>query len=135
MADKIKAVSAFRPRLPLFRMITLEDMEPVIAEKTTFNQGIVYSILKEFQLELIRKTMDGRSVKLEGLGVFTPAIDLEGNISIRYRMDKKLKLQVGLDNYKGEIKNRDMIGKSIDALIVRWNEENPADPITVTPTP
>lgn len=135
MADKIKAVSAYRPRLPMFRMIKLEDLEPVIAEKTTFNQGIVYSILKEFHLEIIRKTMDGRAVKLEGLGVFKPAIDLEGNITIKYRMDNKLKLQVNIETYKGEIKNRDMIGKSIDELIARWNEENPGDPITVTPTP
>lgn len=133
MAVKLKAIASLRPRLVMGRMITLEDLEPVIAAKTTFNEGIVYSILREFREQVIRYALDGRSVKLEGLGVFTPTIGLNGKISLSHRVDNKLESQLNIKGgYKGEIRNRDMIGKTVEDIIVRWDEENPGDPVIIT---
>jgi len=32
-------------------------------------------------------------------------------------------------DFRGEIGNRDMIGKTADELVARWNEEHPDDPV------
>jgi hypothetical protein len=81
----------------------------------------------------------GRAVKVEGLGIFTPFIDLDGMLSISFRADivprgARSEWDASMTYYlnmpgtfTGTILNREFIGKSSADLIARWNEENPAD--------
>ncbi len=70
----------------------------------------------------------GRSVSLDGLFAYTPSIQLDGSLKVAHRMDKKLATILNAPHaFKGEVKNRDNIGKVPDELVAIWNEENPGD--------
>ena len=69
-----------------------------------------------------------RAVRLEGLGTFTPGIDLEGKISINHRPDVALTNALNTPGFfEGDIIHRDNIGKQMDDLVGLWNEEHPED--------
>jgi hypothetical protein len=72
----------------------------------------------------------GFSVRLAGVGVFSPAVDKDGNFGLNYRADKELIKRLNDSGaFIGRIRNKDMIGKSTDDYIERWNEEHPDDKI------
>jgi hypothetical protein len=87
-----------------------------------------YNVLYELHDCLVFHTQSGYSVRLEGLGTFAPTINRDGGFRLNYRPDKRLVVKLGLD-FRGDIRNKQMIGKSSEEFIVRWNEEHPEDPV------
>ena len=74
--------------------------------------------------------LGGRAVKLEGLGTYTPKVGLDGVFDVAHRLDKALKNRLNAPgDFRGEIGNRDMIGKTADELVARWDEEHPGAPV------
>jgi len=74
--------------------------------------------------------LGGRAVKLEGLGTYSPKVGLDGVFDVAHRLDKALKNRLNAPgDFRGEIGNRDMIGKTADELVARWNEEHSDDPV------
>ena len=74
--------------------------------------------------------LGGLAVKLEELGTYTPKVGLDGVFNVAHWMDTALKNRLNTPGeFRGEIENRDMIGKTVDDLVVRWNEEHPDDPV------
>jgi len=72
----------------------------------------------------------GFSVRLDGVGLFSPSIDKKGTFSINVRSDKKLLLRFNeKGKFYGKLRNKDMIGKTEDDYIQRWNDEHPDDKI------
>jgi hypothetical protein len=64
------------------------------------------------------------------LGTYTPKVGLGGVFDVAHRLDKTLKNRLNTPGaFKGEIENRDMIGKTADELVARWNEEHPDGPV------
>jgi hypothetical protein len=73
-----------------------------------------------------------RAVKVEGLGIWAPAIGLDGKLSIHYRPDPIFGYGLNLPGvFSGKILNRENIGKTPDELITMWNEANPTDFVPV----
>jgi len=55
---------------------------------------------------------------------------LDGVFNVAHWLDTALKNRLNTPGeFRGEIENRDMIGKTVDDLVVRWNEEHPDDPV------
>ena len=70
------------------------------------------------------------AVKVEGLGTFTPSIDLSGQFAIVYRADPALNYGLNMPGtFSGTILNRENIGKSADELVAMWNEAYPEDQV------
>ena len=66
--------------------------------------------------------------------MFSPVIKLDGKIKTSFRLEKGLasELNKAAEGFEGEVINNDMIGKSVDDLVTRWNEEHPEDPVVET---
>jgi len=55
---------------------------------------------------------------------------LDGVFNVAHWLDTALKNRLNTPGeFRGEIETRDMIGKTADDLVVRWNEEHPDDPV------
>jgi len=130
MASRIKAIGAYRPRIKLGRTAQMSEVVAYIAERTGLNEGEVSIALKELRDVVAHFNLAGRGVKLEGLGIYAPKIGLDGTLDASHRLDRALKNRLNTpDAFQGEIENRDMIGKTGDDLVARWNEEHPEDPV------
>lgn len=130
MAHKMRAINAVRPRLKLGRTVSMKKLEKRICSRTTFNEGLVNNVLMELKNAVIDFFQEGRSVKLEGLGIYMPQIGIDGEFYISHRLDSELRKRLNDQGwFEGELLNKDMIGKTVDELIQRWDEENPTDPV------
>lgn len=132
MADRIKAIKAYTPKLRQKETVQMERLVEYIAARTNFNEGAVVNVLTEFRDAVLFFGLSAQAVKLKGLGTFTPTIDLDGRVDVSYRTDKWLKNRLNApDALQGKIDNLDMIGKTAAELVERWNAEHPEDPIEV----
>lgn len=131
MASKIQAINANRPRIKLGRTADNEELTEYIARSTGLNESGVRQALLELRDAIISFNKQGRAVKLDGLGTYTPSIDLEGTIKVSHRADRALKNALNTKGaFRGDIVNRDNIGKTGDDLVAMWNTDNPSDPVS-----
>lgn len=93
-------------------------------------EGSADQAIKEFRNQIIEYVRSGRSVKIEGLGTWTPNILLDGTLDIQYRADTALTNGLNVPGtFTGKILNRENIGKTSDELVTPWNRDNPNDPV------
>ncbi len=64
------------PRMKLTGQDTLEDITKQIEQSTAFTEGDVKGLVASLVYEIAYRLGQGHSVKIEGLGVFTPALGL-----------------------------------------------------------
>lgn len=64
------------PRMIITRQCTTDELAEYMADETTFNPGEILGILRQLSKHLARQMADGHSVKIEGIGTFTPALSL-----------------------------------------------------------
>jgi hypothetical protein len=132
MAQLMHALKAYSPRLKLGNRVSMNEVVSFISGRTNLNKGMILMMLCEIKDALVFFHQTGRSVKLEGLGCYTPKIDFNGKIDISHRIPSEFKAELNKPHaFKGEIINRDMIGKSVGEIITRWNEEHPDDKINI----
>ncbi len=129
MASRIKAINAYRPRIVLGKRVEMEEMVSFIARSTGLNESGVRQVLLELRDAIVFFAAAGRPVKLEGLGTYTPSIDLDGTVKVGHRADSTLKARLNAE-FHGEIERRENIGKSGDELVALWNAEHPDDPVS-----
>jgi hypothetical protein len=111
----------------------MDSVVKYISGRTGFNSGEIHGVLYELHDTLLHYLYAGNSVKLAGLGTFATKIDINGTIKLVHWPDKKLIRRLNKEGeFIGKIVNKDMIGKDSAALIARWNEEHPDDPIEET---
>lgn len=128
MTSRIRAINAYRPKLKLDRTANTNDLVEFIARSTGLNESGVRQVLLELRDTVIFFNKQGRAVKLEGLGIYTPSIDLKGKIKVTHRADRFLVKTLNAQGaYQGKIENRENIGKSVDGLIAIWNAQNPTE--------
>ncbi|MBI5839655.1 MAG: HU family DNA-binding protein [Chloroflexi bacterium] len=131
MASRIKAIGALRPRITLGKTVQKPELVRQMARATGLNEGSMDLTLKELRDTLIENLRAGRSVKVEGLGTWTPNVGLDGTFDVQYRADTALNSGLNVEGiFTGDITNRENIGKTGDELIVRWNELNPGDQVS-----
>lgn len=130
MTSRIKAINAYAPKIKLGRRATTEDLVEFIARSTGLNESGVRQVLLELRDTVLFFNLRGQPVQLEGLGTYTPKISLDGTMGVGHRADNALKQGLNKPGaFKGEINNRDNIGKSSDDLVVLWDAEHPDDPV------
>lgn len=133
MAPKIKAVNAYRPQIKQGNTVQKAELIRAVSRATSLVEGSVDQAVKEVRDQIIEFCRSGRAVKVEGLGIFTPTIDLEGYFAISFRADPAMNAGINLQGtFSGTILNRENIGKTSDELVAKWNEEHADDPVTIT---
>ena len=130
MASRIKAINAYRPKIELGKRAGTDDLVDLIATRTGLGEGDVRQMLIELRDVTIFFLQRGQPVKLEGLGTYTPKVDLSGVFGVGHRADNALKNALNIPGeFKGDIAKRDNIGKTSDDLVAMWNAEHPDDPV------
>ena len=127
MAKLINAITAFRPRIEKSEAADTNRFMELITNHTTLSPGVVKNVQESEVETLIGLLKEGRSVHT-GIAIFTPSIELDGDINIHVRVDKRILAAVNQKGaFSGHIANASNIGLSSDDLVVFWNEEHPDD--------
>ena len=130
MADRVKAINAYMPKIKLGKRVRTDNVVKFIARSTGLNEGGVRQVLLELRDTVLFYNLQGRAVQLEGLGTYTPVAQLDGTFRIGHRADIILKRRLNVPGeFSGEIENAENIGKTADQLVALWNEEHPDDPV------
>jgi hypothetical protein len=130
MATRIEAVTAYCPRIVLQDTAEMKQLVRFISRSTGLNESGVRHVLLELRDAVAHFAIQGRPVKLEGLGIYTPIVKLDGTFGVRYRADIFVKQQLNAPRaFEGTIKNLESVGKTSDDLVSLWNEEHPQDPV------
>ena len=130
MASRIKAINAYRPKVKLGRTAGTDELVEFIARSTGLNESGVRQVLLELRDAAIFFNKQGRAIKLEGLGTYTPSIDLSGKMKVGHRADTALNKGLNAPGaFLGEILNRENIGKTGDEPAAMWDADNPGDPV------
>ena len=130
MAPRIKAVNAYRPRIEQGNTVQKPEFIRAVSRATSLVEGTVDQAVKEVRDQIIEFCRAGRAVKVEGLGTFTPTIDLEGSFAVSFRADSAMNYGLNVPGtFSGTILNREHIGKTSDELVARWNAQYPNDQV------
>ena len=128
MAKLIQAVSTYGPRVEISRTMQTREIAEYMSARTSLNRGEIEGVLREFHEALIFFAKEGQAVKLEGLGIFTPSINLEGTLDVGFRLDTGVDGALNATGaLTGTILNRENIGKTSAELKDKWNAEHPTD--------
>ena len=131
MAAKIKAVNTYRPRIEQGNTVQKPEFIRAVSRATSLVEGSVDQSIKETRDQIIEFCRAGRAVKVDGLGIFTPTIDLDGTFAISFRADSALNYGINVPGtFTGTIVNRENIGKTSEELVAKWNTDNPTDQVT-----
>jgi len=128
MADMIKVYQAYSPKIKIQGMLEIEKIVEYISGRTNLNSGTIRMVFDELQESLVHFSSLGHSIRLEGIGSFSPTLNKKGDFGMNYRPDKNL-LKKLADEFDSKIRNDDMLGKTPEQFIDRWNTEHPDDPV------
>jgi hypothetical protein len=132
MALTIQAVNAYRPRIEQGNTVQKPELLRAASRATGIVEGTLDQSIKELRDQIIEFNRSGRAVKVEGLGTFSPSIDLEGNLAICFRPSPAFANGLNIPGiFTGTIVNRENIGKTSEELVLKWNENYPGDPISL----
>ena len=130
MTHRIKAINAYRPRLEQGNTVQKPELIRALSHATSLVEGSMSQTMSELRYRIIEYCRSGRAVKVDGMGIWSPSIDLEGKLSIQFRPDLAFNYELNQPGaYTGTILNRENIGKTSDELVAMWNSENPEDQV------
>jgi len=130
MAKWIKAIQALCPRIRLAQAASPEFFMRMITLRTTLSSGVVKNVQDSEVETLIGMLLGGQPVHT-GTAIYTPSVDLNGNININVKVDARLKRAVNTPGaFHGSIDHAELIGQSSDELVQLWNLDHPDDPVT-----
>ena len=129
MARLIQAIGTYGPRVKLGDHASTEELAEFLAQRTSIKSSEVKMVLEELAEGVIFFTRSGRSVKLEGIGIFSPTVDLSGDFSVGYRAATRLATALDQGRFRGTVTNRERLGMSSADIKALWNQEHPDDPI------
>ncbi len=130
MAKRMKAVKEYMPTIKQLRTLSMDQLVSYIAGRTNMNEGAVNHMLMELRDSIIFFGLMGQAIKLEGIGTFTPTVQLDGTFNMTYRPDNYIKQRLNdTGKFSGDIRNKEMLGKTMEELTARWNEEHQDDPV------
>jgi hypothetical protein len=106
MAQLIQAIAAYGPKIELRKAEDVDTFMKLITRRTTLSSGVVKNVHESEVEELISLLLRGAPVHT-GIAVFTPTIDMEGNLSVSVRVDKRILAALNKQgDFKGTILNR-----------------------------
>ena len=129
MPKLIQAFTAFGPKVELMEAAEPQRFMELLTQRTTLSTGVVKNVQESEVETLIGLLKEGRPVHT-GIAIFTPSVDLEGNLSVSVRVDKRITAALNVPGaFTGKITNGPNIGKTSQELVDLWNERFPDDPI------
>ena len=129
MAKLLQAVAAYGPRIDLIEAVHAQRFMELITRRTTLSAGVVKNVQESEMETLIDLLKEGRPIHT-GVAIFTPSIDLEGNLNINVRVDKRMLVALNTPGaFIGKIKNSENLGKTSQELVGLWNEKHLDDQI------
>lgn len=127
MAQKIQAISTYRPRIRLGDVTQSERFMELITQRTTLSPGVVKNVQESEVETLIGLLLDGKPVHT-GTAVYIPDLDLEGNFTVSVRIDKRILRALNTEGaFRGRMTHPENIGKTGEELVALWNEHHPDD--------
>ena len=131
MAKLLQAVVAYGPKIDLIEAAEPQRFIELLTQRTTLSVGVVRNVQESEMETLIGLLKEGRPVHT-GVAIFTPSIDLQGNLNINVRVDKRMVAALNAPGaFTGSIKNGPNIGKTSQELAALWNAEHPDNPISL----
>ena len=129
MASRIKAITAYRPRIKLGDAAKTDRFLELITQRTTLSPGVVKNVQESEVETLVGLLLDGVPVHT-GTAIYTPSIDLNGDFEVKVRVDKRILSALNAaGKFRGKIINAEHIGHTADQLAAIWNEEHPTDQV------
>jgi hypothetical protein len=130
MASRISALNHYRPQIEYGETADWREVARYIAMHTGLSRSDVIRVLLELNDAIIHFNLDGRGVKLEGLGTYLPNVNYRGVFDVAHRLDRGLKRALNRKgDFNGRIRNKRNIGKTADEIYALWNREHPDDPV------
>ena len=100
MADRIRAIATYTPKIKLEKTEDMDRLVEVIAGRSGLNRGTILNVIMELRDSMLTFAMDGRGVKVEGLGIFSPSINLAGEMRFVHRWDKWVKNKLNQKDFQ-----------------------------------
>lgn len=130
MAKRITAIRRYKPEIQRNPTLQMPDIIGDMTQATGLTHGAVLHVMYQFQEAILTAHRDGRALKMEGLGTFTPVMRMDGSLDILFRPHVELLRQLNdLTSFHAKILNKKNIGKTSDELIAQWNRDHPDDPV------
>ena len=126
MARKIQAYTEFGPRLEPATPLSGDELIEQITEGSNESMSSVLAVLSALDSATEQALKAGRIVQLPNGTHYRPIGKQDGTIKIKVRVNPFVIRDVN-DNYRGEWRNAENIGKSTDELVALWNEAHPDD--------
>jgi hypothetical protein len=125
MAKFLQAIVALAPKIVLREAANPQRFMELITQRTTLWAGVVKNVQESEVETLVSLLREGRPVHT-GVAIFTPSIDLQGNLSIKVRVNKRLASALNAPgSFTGRINNSANIGMTSPEIAALWNEKNP----------
>jgi hypothetical protein len=128
VAQRIQAITAYRPRIEYGDAASPDRFLELVTSRTTLSNGVVKNVQEAEVEALMGLLLDGRPVHT-GIAIYTPNIDLDGELEVKVRVDKRILRTLNSGAFRGRIINADNIGKTGDELVTLWNDDHPDDPV------
>ena len=127
MANRIQAITAYRPRIIQEKAASEERYMQLVTNRTTLSPGVVKNV-QESEIEtLVGLLREGRPVHTGG-AIYTLDISLDGTYTVNVKPDRRIAQAVNMPGaFEGSIANAENIGKTSDDLVAIWNEDHPDD--------
>ena len=140
MANKIKAIGAYRPRLDQGNTVQKPELLRAVSRATSLVEGSVDMTIKETRDQIIDPLRPAghlpqihnsrfcwqRKLSYLDLGEAGRGRSLD----IQYRADNALVNGLNTPGvFCGMILNRENIGKTSEELVTMWNNDHPEDPV------
>ena len=130
MANRLTALSEYRPRVKLGKLVGTPELARYIARGTSLNRGEIGNVLDELNEAIIFYGQKGLPVKINGVGVFSPTIKADGTFRIGFRLDTSISKALNVQRiFSGDVENSANVGMTMEDMIALWNEEHPDDPV------
>ena len=139
------------PRFAMMEQVSTEDLIRQIASSSGFNVGDVEGVITQIGIEMAHQMAEGKSVKLDGIGTFSPSLALckdkerekagEGEThrnarsivvgNVNFRVDRKMMRRINgrclLERapWKSQRSSQKYTPEQRLALAVRYLEEHP----------
>jgi hypothetical protein len=129
MASTISALNHYRPQIEYGETADWREVAEFLEARTTLSKTDIIATLTGLQDAVLHFNLQGRGVKLEGLGTYLPNINYKGEIDAAHRLDRRLKRQLNNGSFSGKIRNKKNIDKTVEQVVAMWNAEHPDDPV------
>ncbi len=129
MAQKLQAISAYRPRIKKRGVARKDDMSDWMAERTLLTEGQARAAMSDFAKAAKFYLLNRQDVELEGLGKLFLDIGLDGKLSLSLHVESGYMagLESEFDKSAEAIENSANLGKTSEEVYDIWDENHPDD--------